>query len=163
MGFKVDYFGSYMGLEDLGRDLIAKKFGKTIIIQCKYWSQKKQIHEKHIMQLYGTTVGYCIENNIPYNTVSMVLITNIQLSPTAKKYAEHLHVQYKESVAMGDYPCIKCNIGHDEYGNQEKIYHLPFDQKYDATKIDKPGEFFAMTVEEAENAGFRRAFKWFNS
>lgn len=163
MGFKVDYFGSYMGLEDLGRDLIAKKDGRTVIVQCKYWSQKKQIHEKHIMQLYGTAIGYCIENNIPYNTVSMVLITNIQLSPTAKKYAEYLHVQYKESVAMGDYPCIKCNIGHNEYGNQEKIYHLPFDQKYDATKIDKPGEFFAMTVEQAENAGFRRAFKWFSS
>ena len=27
-GYSVDYFGSYMGLEDLGRDLICKKGNK---------------------------------------------------------------------------------------------------------------------------------------
>lgn len=162
-GYNVDYYGSYKGLEDLGRDLIAKLGGMTLIIQCKYWSSKKQIHEKHIMQLYGTAVGYCIENAIPVDSVKRILITNIELSETAKKYAEYLNVQYKEKYPMGEYPCIKCNIGHNEQGSPEKIYHLPFDQKYDATKIDKPGEFFAMTVKEAENAGFRRAFKRFNS
>lgn len=47
-GYTVDYFGSYMGLEDLGRDIIAKKGDEVLIIQCKYWSAKKQIHEKHI-------------------------------------------------------------------------------------------------------------------
>lgn len=162
IGFNVDYFGSYKGLEDLGRDLIAKKNNKTVIIQCKYWSQKKLIHEKHIMQLYGTTISYCIENSLPFENVNKVLITNIQLSSTAKKYANYLGVQYKENIPLGDYPCIKCNIGHDEFGNIEKIYHLPFDQQYDVTKIDKPGEFFAMTVKEAEDKGFRRAFKWFS-
>ena len=64
---------------------------------------------------------------------------------------------------MGDYPCIKCNIGHDSEGNRTKIYHLPFDQQYDNTKIEpNKGEFYAVTVKEAENAGFRRAFKHFN-
>ena len=47
-GYSVDYFGSYMGLEDLGRDLICKKGNKVLIVQCKYWSSKKEIHEKHI-------------------------------------------------------------------------------------------------------------------
>ena len=41
-GYDVDYFGSYMGLEDLGRDLIAKKGDEVLIIQCKYWSVKNK-------------------------------------------------------------------------------------------------------------------------
>lgn len=161
-GYDVDYFGSYMGLEDLGRDLIAKKDGKTLIIQCKYWSSKKLIHEKHITQLYGTMMSYCIENNCKKSDVSGVLVTNIALSDMAKTMAEFLKIKYKENVEAGDYPCIKCNINHNDSG-ETKIYHLPFDQKYDATKIDKKGEFYATTVAEAEAAGFRRAFKWFGS
>ena len=162
-GYSVDYFGSYMGLEDLGRDLIVRKGTATIIIQCKYWSQHKQIHEKHILQLYGTIICYCLENGEPTSNVKGVLVTNTNLSDTAKKMAEHLGIKYKEHLEKGDYPCIKCNINYDEYGGITKIYHLPFDQKYDVTKIDKKGEFYAMTVEEAEKAGFRRSFRWFGS
>ena len=55
------------------------------------------------------------------------------------------------------------NINYDEFGIKTKIYHLPFDQKYDVTKIDKKGEFYAMTVREAEEAGFRRSFRWYGS
>ncbi len=66
------------------------------------------------------------------------------------------------NYAMGSYPCIKCNIGRSESG-ETKIYHLPFDQQYDATKIKNRGEFYAMTVKEAEDAGFRRTFKWFGN
>ena len=159
-GFKVDYHGSYMGLEDLGRDLIVKKDDITLIVQCKYWASEKVIHEKHITQLYGTTVCYCFENSIDRDKVVGVLITNITLSDKAKEMADYLGILYKENYKKHNYPCIKCNIGHDEFGYKTKIYHLPFDQQYDSTKIDAPGEFFAMTVEEAEKAGFRRAFKW---
>lgn len=160
-GFHIDYFGSYMGLEDLGRDLIAKNRNEILIIQCKYWSSLKQIHEKHITQLYGTMISYCIENNINKDIVKGVLVTNIVLSDMAKRMADYLGIEYRENFQLGSYPCIKCNIGRGDFGEITKIYHLPFDQKYDETKIDKPGEFYAMTVEEAENAGFRRAFKWF--
>ena len=45
----------------------------------------------------------------------------------------------------------------------ERIYHLPFDQQYDNIKIDPPNEFVALTVEEAEHSGFRRAFRWHSS
>lgn len=162
MGFEIDYFGSYMGLEDLGRDLIAKKDGEYLIVQCKYWSSTKQIHEKHITQLYGTLVSFCIENKIEQKRVKGVLVTNIKLSEMAKEMAKYLGIRYKENFAMGEYPRIKCNIGHGE-GGITKIYHLPFDQQYDVTKIKEPGEFFALTVQEAEDAGFRRAFKWFGS
>lgn len=159
-GYEVDDCGSYMGLEDLGRDIIAKKGDNILIIQCKYWSSVKQIHEKHITQLYGTMVSYCVENDVERERVTGVLVTNIQLSDMAKKMASYLGIKYAENYEMGQFPRIKCNIGHDEYG-KTKIYHLPFDQQYDATKIKNSGEFYAMTVEEAEAAGFRRTFKWF--
>lgn len=35
LGYDIDYFGSYNGVADLGRDLIAKKENTTLIIQCK--------------------------------------------------------------------------------------------------------------------------------
>lgn len=162
-GYEVDNFGIYMGLEDLGRDIIAKKDDFILIIQCKYWSSVKQIHEKHITQLHGTVASYCIENNEPKSKVKGLLVTNIKLSDMAKKMANHLEIDFEENVPMGDYPCIKCNIGHDSNGNPTKIYHLPFDQQYDNTKIEShKGEFYAVTVKEAEDAGFRRAFKHFN-
>lgn len=161
-GYSVNYFGSYMGLEDLGRDLIVEKDGKVIIIQCKYWSREKLIHEKHINQLYGTVASYCIENKMKKSDVSGLLITNTQLSDMAKKMAAFLKISYIENYEKGTFPCIKCNIGHDENG-ETKIYHLPFDQQYDSTKIEGEGEFYAMTVKEAEDAGFRRAFKWFGN
>lgn len=158
-GYTVDYFGSYMKLEDLGRDLIAIKNDMVEIVQCKYWGQEKVIREKHITQLFGTTVCYCMDNNIPQNKVKAVLITNTDISETAKKFAQHLGVEIRAHIPMGNFPRIKCNIGKEG----EKIYHLPFDLQYDATKIDKPGEFMALTVKEAENAGFRRSFKWFGT
>lgn len=160
-GYDIDYFGSYKGLEDLGRDLIAKKDDKVLIIQCKYWSSVKLIHEKHIAQLYGTMISYCIENKLKKSQVKGILVTNIELSEEAKKMADFLKIQYREKYQAKDYPCIKCNINYDSNGKQTKIYHLPFDQKYDDTKIDKKGEFFATTVQEAEDAGFRRAHKWY--
>lgn len=156
-GYKIDYFGSYMGLEDLGRDLIATKKGKVLIIQCKYWSKEKVIHEKHIMQLYGSLIAYKIEHNT--DDAIGVLITNIELSDTAKKFAKTLNIEYVENKPLGSFPRIKCNIGHDEFG-ETYIYHLPMDFQYDKTKIEKKGEMMVSTVAEAEEAGFRRAYKW---
>lgn len=161
-GYDVNYTGSYLKLEDLGRDLIVKKDQNTLIIQCKYWSKEKIIHEKHIMQLYGTMTCYQVENNQDPSNVNGVFITNTRLSETAKKMATYLNIRFVEDFEIGEFPRIKCNIGHDENGMKTKIYHLPFDQQYDNTKINNEGEFFAMTVEEAESAGFRRAFKWFS-
>ncbi len=159
-GYEVDYYGSYHGLEDLGRDLIIRHFNDTRIVQCKYWSHTKEIHEKHIMQLYGTVIEFNLET---HEKATGVLITNTTLSKKAKEFARVLNIEYKENMPMGEFPRIKCNIGVDEYGRKTKIYHLPFDQQYDATKIDKINEFMAFSVKEAETAGFRRACKWFGS
>lgn len=157
-GFDVDTYGSYMGIEDMGRDIIAKKDGMILLIQCKYWSKDKTIHEKHIFQLFGSMVSYCVENNCNQENVKGVFITNIELSSAARKIAKYLGVFIVEHHAMSDFPRIKCNIGHSEEG-VTKIYHLPMDEQYDSSKIDKAGEFYAFTVKEAEQAGFRRAYK----
>ncbi len=62
------------------------------------------------------------------------------------------------SQILEDYPMIKCNINRN---TGERIYHLPFDQQYDKCIINPAeGEFYAKTVKEAEENGFRRAMRW---
>ena len=161
-GFSTIHYGIKEGLNVLGRDVIAKKNGKYYIIQCKNWSRKKEIHENVVCQLFGTTLEFKIERaektpDIDWDKrVFPVLYTTTSLSQTAMKFAEKLGVQVivKEK---GEYPMIKCNIGK----NKEKIYHLPFDQQYYKVLIEEDkGEFYAWTVKEAVDAGFRRAYKY---
>ena len=74
--------------------------------------------------------------------------------------ANALSIEIVEGEPLGEFPRIKCNINSGEFSGEQKIYHLPMDQQYDRTIIgNRPGEFFAFTVKEAEDAGFRRAFK----
>ncbi len=153
-GYVVEYNGIIKKLEDMGRDLIVKKADETLIIQCKHWSSEKTIHEKHLFQLYGTVILYNVNNAC---NAKGVFITSTTLSNTAKKVADYLGIQVLENKKLGDFPRIKCNINR---GTREKIYHLPFDQQYDNTIIgDYDEEMYAFTVKEAEQNGFRRAFK----
>ena len=161
-GFSVDTFGSRMGLEDLGRDIIATSPAQTLIIQCKYWSKHKTIHEKHLFQLYGTLVMYRIDHPNMFQSVRGVFVTNTSLSDTAREVAKVLDIVVIENHSMVDFPRIKCNIGKDEYGST-RIYHLPMDMQYDVVQIKDPGEFYAFTIQEAIDAGFRRAYKWHGS
>jgi hypothetical protein len=155
-GYKVDYYGIYKGYEDLGRDLLCRKGKELIIIQCKNWSQFKTIYEKHIFQFFGTVFQYKDSN--PGKKVKGIFYTTTQLSDLARRFAEELGIELVENhVFDQSYPCIKCNINPS---TKEKIYHLPFDQMYDKTKVDKKGEFYCQTVKEAESKGFRRAFRW---
>ena len=158
-GYSVDTFGSYMRINDLGRDLIAKRGHKTKVIQCKYWSSQKEIHENHICQLYGTVICYCIENNLTTEDVDAVFITSTTLTKKALEFANMLKIQVKEKIPLEEFPRIKCNIGHDDWG-ETKIYHLPMDSLYDKVKISKKGERYCYSVYEAESLGFRRAYKW---
>ena len=171
-GYYIEYKGIIDGFEDLGRDIIATKNGEVCIIQCKYWAQYKEIHEKHIFQLFGTTMEYWIKNFknhekpktfeefakfLNENKLRPILFTSTSLSDKAKEMAGALSIEIIENKPIAEFPRIKCNVsGRDN----EKIYHLPFDQQYDRTIIEKnKGEFHAFTVKEAEDAGFRRAFK----
>ena len=163
-GYEVQMFGIERGLEDLGRDIIAFKnvdlFSTSkhiLIVQCKRWSHRKEIHENVLCQLYGTTVQYIIsqKGNIGSDTkVYPVLVTTAPLSSTANTFANYLGVKVRV-VPMGNYPRIKCNIN-----NGNKIYHLPFDQQYRTTQIKENGECYVYTVKEAMELGFRRAFRW---
>lgn len=152
-------FGSLKGLDDLGRDIIATRIDvsgaiSTYIIQCKYWSDKKEIHENVICQIFGTTMEYQLKRNLFKEKVIPVIATTTKLSDMAQKFAQKLGVLVW-NIPKGEYPMIKCNIGT----SGEKIYHLPFDQQYYRTEIKKPGEFYAWTVKEATSKGFRRALK----
>jgi hypothetical protein len=160
-GYSVEYHGIAEGVSDLGRDLIVRSKDEVKVVQCKYWAAHKEIHEKHVAQLFGTTVKFAIEHGLRWeNDVKGILITSTKLSPMAKSFASALGVEFQESVPLEIYPIIKCNVGRDEHGSTSKIYHLPMDQQYDKTRIANVGEFYASTVAEAENHGFRRAWRW---
>lgn len=156
--YLVEYTGIQNKKKDRGRDLICKEFagmGDTLIVQAKCWSAKKTIFEKHIFQLFGTIFEY--KRKHPREVVRGVFITTTKLDDFAKKCAKELGIEIEENYKLRkDFPMIKCNIS----SSGEKIYHLPFDQQYDKVKIDKQGEFLALTVKEAEAAGFRRAMRW---
>ena len=173
-GYSIEYKGIIDGFEDLGRDIIAKKSDEICIIQCKRWAQYKEIHEKHIFQLFGTTMEYWIKNFrnhkkpksfeefakfLNENKLRPIFFTSTSISGKAREMANALSVEIIENEPLGEFPRIKCNINNDEFG-QTKIYHLPMDQQYDRTIIgNRSGEFYAFTVKEAEDAGFRRAFR----
>lgn len=162
-GYKVTYYGIKNGLNDLGRDLICENESEICVVQCKCWSKGKKIHENAICQLYGSTVKFKLENRANNNSlfnknIKAVFITTTQYSDTALVFASELNVECCCGDLSLDYPLIKCNISV----TGEKIYHLPFDQQYDTTMIDKEGEMYAITIQQAENEGFRRAKRWYS-
>jgi len=161
-GAKVEYFGIEKKMNDLGRDLIVERKDGTIdIVQCKYWARDKQIHEKHIAQLFGTLTKYKLDHPDEKRPVYGVFATHTTLSDEAKRFADALNIVYQENIELREYPLIKCHNGKNPSGERTKIYHIPIDQQYDTTIIDpENGDFWAMTIEEAEAAGYRRAWKW---
>jgi hypothetical protein len=156
-GWDVEFHGAQKGFEDLGRDLVCRKNGITHIVQAKCWSKEKLIREKHIFQLFGTTLLYELENGVLSGTVKSIFVATTNLSDVAQVAARKLGMEVRKVPLSSDYPMIKCNISS---ATDEKIYHLPFDQQYDNIKIDRPGECYVKTAAEAEKLGFRRAFRY---
>ncbi|MBX3315848.1 MAG: restriction endonuclease [Phycisphaeraceae bacterium] len=172
-GYHVSYKGAVDGFDDLGRDLIASKQGEVLIIQCKYWSQHKMIHEKHVFQVFGTAVEYDMSTGpvasraadnrtapllfSQQSQIQPVLVVSNKCSDRARAFATRLGVVLREQVPLDSYPVIKCNVS----SSRQRIYHLPFDQQYDRVVIElRKGECYADSVAEAESMGFRRAFRW---
>ena len=152
-GYKVTYFGIDKGFEDMGRDLIAENAKHILIIQCKYWSKNKKIHEKHICQLLGSATEYKIAFH-PQKEVIPLFVTHTCISEKAKKFAQVLNIAVRENVDLKEYPVIKCNVATG-------IYHLPMDQHYDNFEVKPEREdCYVMTVQEAEELGCRRAWRW---
>jgi DUF2075 family protein len=168
-GYNVKYVGIIDGFEDMGRDLICTKNEEILIVQCKCWSKKKTIHEKHINQLYGTAIKYVIDKfkikdvyelhqTMSEGNVMPVFVTSTKLSDKAISFAKSLGVEVYQNNPLDSYPRIKCHISKR---TGEKIYHLPFDQQYDTTMIDiYDDEFYCFSVDEAVENGFRRAYRW---
>jgi hypothetical protein len=168
-GFRVDYRGALLGLEDMGRDLVAKRRNEIRIVQCKRWAAGKTIHEKHVFQLFGSALEYQLRledtlqpflgdtvRHVP--EVIPVLYTSTSVSAMARRVADRLKVKIVEMFHPHPYPCIKCNVSRR---TGERIYHLPFDLQYDRVVIEpERGEVFMATVAAAEAAGFRRAYRW---
>jgi len=157
-GWNVEFFGIEKKFKDMGRDLIARKGNEIHVVQCKLWSKNKVIHENHIAQLYGTTNTFEYDK-LKLANITPVFITNTELSKTAQMFANVLEVKVVKKE-MKEFPRIKCNVTKDANGKEVKIYHLPFDQQYDRTHIKNEGEFYAYTVKEAVEKGFRRALKF---
>ena len=158
-GYDVYFKGIQESFEDRGIDLVCKKENEIFLIQCKCWSEFKTIYEKYIYQFYGTCTQY--EWDLPKKNerpkIHKVFYTTTELSDFAKYIAKRLKIEIVNEKMPRIYPAIKCNISREG----EKIYHLPFDQSYDKIKIEEhKGEFYAITCQEAEDKGFRRAFKY---
>ena len=93
----------------------------------------------------------------PEKKVKGLFYTTTSLSSVAKDCAEFLGIKCYENYKHQEYPLVKCNISN----KGEKIYHLPFDQMYDRVVIEpQKGECFTFTIKEAEEKGFRRAYRW---
>jgi hypothetical protein len=170
-GYAVTFKGVVDGFDDLGRDLIAIKGDEHLVIQAKCWSKTKTIHEKHVYQLYSSTLHYRMSlrkslmerygktqgkqlmKPISQN-LKAVLCTTTDISDVAKEVVDFTKMVHRKEPLVKDYPMIKCNIGKQ---NQAKLFHLPFDPAYDTIIIGNVrGEVYAKTVKEAESLGFKR-------
>jgi hypothetical protein len=168
-GYHVQYHGIEKGKKDLGRDLIAvsKDRKEVRIIQCKHWKKEKEIQINHLYQLFGSATDYKFfrQEKLPLALfqedakIIPVFWTSAKLRPNAREASRLLGIEIHEGEPLDkSYPCIKCNYSKT---NKEKIYHLPFDQQYDRTKIeDELLECYVSTVTEAEAKGYRRAYRW---
>ena len=168
-GWQVTYKGVLGGFADLGRDLVCIKGNQHKIIQAKCWSQKKEIRENSVYQLYATATHYRFQlreamylnhgksngKNIMKNLkIAAHLYSTTGLSEMAEKVAKHCSVEYKNEALNKAYPMIKCNINQR---TRDKRYHLPFDPQYDSIIIGNiDGECYVNTVAEAEAKGFKR-------
>lgn len=148
--YAVEYTGATQRRSDKGRDLIASKSNKIIIVQCKNWAKGKEIHEKHIMHLYGSVSLY--ESHNPDKKVSGVLITTTVLSDEARKCAKRLKIEVRENLHFKPHPLIKCICSPSG-----KRFYLPFDPEYDTIIFDAArGDIYVETVAQAVSADFER-------
>jgi hypothetical protein len=152
-GYEVFFYGISYGVHDMGRDIIAKKDDVTYVIQCKYWRKEFFVTENYIMQIYGSAKEY--EATHPKEKIVAAFYSTTRFTDKALEVAATLGVACKVKPIGSNFPCILCNINNCG----EKIYHLPFDRDVGFTKIYKKGEFYASTVQEARDKGFRRAYK----
>ena len=110
------------------------------------------------LERFGGVQLDLFSNVLQSKQISPCFVTSTQLSDRARRFASALGVKVVENLPFSSYPSIKCNISRR---TGEHIYHLPFDQQYDRTVVEEErNECYVEAVAEAEELGYRRAFRW---
>jgi hypothetical protein len=159
-GYEVMIYGMEKRKEDLGRDIVAKKRGRSggvsvLIIQCKCWKER-EISEEVVMQLYSSFISYKVENSDLIiqegaRVLPVLIIPSFsRLSNVAQRYIDMLKCRL-QVLDEAEYPRVKCEVN-----GKEKLYRLPFDKLYDRARVEVDRKSRAWSVAEAEAKGFHR-------
>ena len=157
-GYTVQYFPQGRWKDDTHFHLSATYGNTCLLIHCKRWDRSAFIRESTIMQIHVGASDYAKKH--PESNVIGVLYATCALSNAAAIAARRWEVEVRGDVPFSgpqSYPVIKCvknQIG-------EKVYYLPVDRNYDSVNVDfSAGDFYAYTAAEAEDSGFRYAYRW---
>lgn len=148
-GWMVEFHGIREGLEDGGVDLIARKDGETLLIQCKCWSEKqgKLIHSNVVHQLHGARDEYVLKH--PDEDVEAIIFATVDLDPRAEEASKALSIF--SCLFPADFRHMPQARGVVEPQTGEKVYVTPLDASFGVL----PGKNFSSPA-EAEKAGFSR-------
>jgi hypothetical protein len=153
-GHGVLYNGALNGVFDMGRDLIVESDDEVLVVQTKCWARHKLIQAKDIFQLFGTMTHFKLTAERAGRPVKAVFYSTSRFNSTAREVAKVLGVELKTEALNRRYPMVKCSVTIEG----EKLFYLPFDAVYDRVKVEPhKNEFFAKSVQEAVNKGFKRA------
>ena len=155
IGREVIYHGAIKGFADKGIDLIVKNSNEILIIQTKCWSKETKVDEDYVFRLWVSAAKYKnLLDEKERKKAKPIFITTTSYSDLAKDAAKLLGIDIHTEQLDRTYPMVKCNVNR----NGDKIFHLPFDKYYDNVKVNPShGDFYAKTVDEAVQKGFRRA------
>ena len=146
-GYYVEYRGILNKSTDMGRDLICKKGGYTVLVQCKHLSQGSYISVKEVHQLFGSYWQYALEN--PQEIVRGRFYTNVHYGLEATKAGAVLGLYLRDNIDMPPkFPVVRCV-------HTTGLYYLPTDTDYFSIKFSlNAGDKYHMTVKDAEEDGF---------
>lgn len=97
-GYQITYNGIKKGFDDEGIDLICRKAGeKTLLVQCKNWSDDKIIHENYIFELAGAARYY---EDREKDEVQVAFYATCPLSNKAKIVAVALGITAHENFKI---------------------------------------------------------------
>lgn len=153
-GYTVHYLG-LTGKDKLkGIDLRAENDKEILLIQCKCHTHTKIFHSDIIDKLGGAIAAFKKKTQTK-KSIRGIFYTSAGVADEAKQEASLLGIEIIENEPYNPhYPQIKCNISL----HNEKRYFLPWVPSYDNVIIEpEKGEFFADSVLDAVDVGFKRA------
>ncbi len=154
-GYKVEYNGLTKGLDDGGIDLIARKRGELLLLQCKRWDHPVSIDV--VSRLHGAAARFLwdAKRNITARTSRVKSAAVLVLSGTAdddaKALAADLGIIIHERINYQPYPAIKAKRIAPKIG----YFLLPFCKGYDTLTLNpRNGDQRFLSVTEALFHGF---------